>query len=114
MAVLYLMAGFNHFINPEFYIKIIPRYLGNAQLINIISAIAEISLAILLFFKFFRIWACYAIILMLLAFIPAHIFMLQKDFCIGENCTPQWILWIRLLVLQPLLIWWAWAVRNVE
>ncbi len=114
MAALYLLAGFNHFINPEFYLKIIPQYMGNAQMINTVSGIAEITLAILLFFKATRTWACYAVILMLLAFLPAHIFMLTKGFCIGENCTPQWILWIRLLLLQPLLIWWAWSVRNVQ
>lgn len=114
MAALYLLAGFNHFRNPEFYTRIIPPYMGNAVMINSIAGIAEISLAILLLFTVSRKWASYAVILMLLAFIPAHIYMLQKGFCIGENCSPSWILWIRLLVLQPLLIWWAWSVRNVK
>lgn len=114
MAALYLLAGINHFRNPEFYTRIIPPYMGNAAMINSISGIAEISLGILLLFTITRKWACYAVILMLLAFIPAHIYMLQKGFCIGENCTPSWILWIRLLVLQPLLTWWAWSVRNVK
>ena len=114
MAALYLLAGINHFRSPEFYTRIIPPYMGNAAMINSLSGFAEISLAILLLFKNSRQWASYAIILMLLAFIPAHIYMLQKGFCIGENCTPSWILWIRLLVLQPLLIWWAWSVRNVK
>jgi uncharacterized membrane protein len=111
MAAFYLLAGLNHFRNPEAYYPIIPSYVGDAGLINILSGIAETALAILLLFKVTRRWACYGIILMLLAFIPAHIYMLQKGFCVEGNCAPGWLLWVRLLVLQPLLILWAWKNR---
>lgn len=112
MAIFYLLAGINHFRSPQFYYSIIPSYLGNAPMINILSGIAEIIFAFLLLLKPTRKWACYGIILMLLAFVPAHIYMLQKGFCIGENCVPIGLLWIRILVLQPMLIWWAWKNRK--
>lgn len=111
MVTLYLLAGLNHFINPEFYYKIIPPYLGNPGVINTVAGISEILLAILLLPVLTRKWACYGIILMLLAFVPAHIYMLQKEFPVNGRNTPAWILWVRLVIIQPLLILWAWSNR---
>lgn len=116
MFAFYLLAGVNHFRNPEGYLKIIPSYMNDAVLINTIAGIAETVFAILLLFKTSRKVACYGIILMLLAFIPSHIYMLQTGFCpevAGEiRCAPQWLLWGRLIIFQPLLIYWAWVNRN--
>jgi len=110
MSAFYLLAGINHFRNPEAYYSIIPDYFSNPYLINISSGIAEMLLAILLLIPQTRKLSCYLIIAMLLFFIPAHIYMLKVGFCINGSCLPQWALWLRLLLLQPLLIFWAW--RN--
>lgn len=113
MAGLYLLAGLNHFINPEFYHKIIPPWLGNPVPINIAAGVAEIVLAVLLLFRYTRNWACYGIILMLLAFIPAHVYMLQVAVeGSRQSAAPAWILWLRLLIIQPVLIWWAFRLRT--
>ena len=112
MAALYLLAGLNHFKNPQFYHAIIPPWIGDAPLVNTLAGIAEIVLAILLLFKATRKWACYGIILMLIAFIPTHIYMLQEGLGINGNTAPAWLLWIRLVILQPLLIFWAWVHRK--
>ena len=116
MFVLYLVAGINHFRKPTAYYPLIPDWIGHAELINVAAGVAEIGFAVLLLFKATRKWACYGIILMLLAFIPSHIQMLQTGFCpeIAGNirCAPAWTLWVRLIVLQPLLIYWAWSNRN--
>lgn len=116
MCPLYLLAGINHFRNPEGYYKIIPPWIGNVELVNTAAGIAEILLALLLIFNKTRRWACYGIIAMLLAFLPAHVYMLQTGFCPEiagvKKCAPEWALWMRLLLFQPLLIWWAWTNRN--
>lgn len=112
MIIFYLLAGVNHFRSPANYKAIIPAYLGNASWINIAAGISEILLAILLLFKLTRRLAAFGIILMLLAFIPAHVYMLQDHICIDKICPPDWVLWFRLFVLQPILIMWAWSVRN--
>ena len=116
MLVFYLLAGINHFRNPQGYLKIIPPWLGDAGLINIAAGVAEITFAILLLFKTSRRWACYGIILMLVAFLPSHIYMLQTGFCPelagAIRCAPAWLLWLRLILFQPLLIYWAWNTRN--
>lgn len=112
MVVLYALAGINHFRSPDNYLKIIPPYLGDASLLNLLAGIAEILLAVLLLFKATRKLAAMGIILLLIAFIPVHIYMLQTGFCVGTFCAPQWLLWLRLLILQPLLMAWAWWVRK--
>jgi len=113
MIVFYLIAGIGHFRKPESYYRIIPDYLPNPVLINIVAGIAEIALAILLVFSFTRKFAAYAIIAMLIAFIPAHIVMIQKGWCFSPGyCLPEWATWIRLFPLQFLLMWWAWSNRK--
>jgi uncharacterized membrane protein len=112
MAIFYLLAGINHFRNPTAYYAIIPPYLPHPHLINIVSGFSEIILALLLFNHATRKIACYLIIAMLIAFVPAHIYMIQAGFCTGSFCLPSWALWVRLLILQPLLIAWAWKTRE--
>ncbi|MEO7523451.1 MAG: DoxX family protein [Ferruginibacter sp.] len=112
MTFFYLAAGINHFYNPGAYYKIIPPFFSNAELVNVCGGIAEIVLGILLIFSQTRKIAAYGIILMLIAFIPTHIYMLQVGFCVNNFCLPQWVLWLRLILLQPLLILWAWTNRK--
>lgn len=111
MVVFYLLAGINHLRSPETYLAIIPPYIGHEYLINIIAGMAEIAFAILLVIPQIRRWSSIAIILMLIAFVPTHIYMIKAN-CAGSFCLPEWLLWIRLLLLQPLLILWAWWHRK--
>lgn len=112
MIVFYLFAGYNHFANPSFYYPIIPPYLSNwSESINILAGIVEIALAILLIPRATRKTAAWGIILMLIAFIPSHIYFIQKgSFQLGSLAVNPMIGWIRLLVIHPLLILWAWMI----
>jgi len=110
LIVFYLFAGYNHFATPSFYIPIIPPYLATwAKEINIISGIAEILLALLLIPKTTRPFAVKGIIIMLIAFIPSHIYFIQKgSFTLGSITITPTLSYIRLLVGQPILILWVW------
>lgn len=112
MAAFYLLAAINHFRNPEAYYKIIPPYLPYPVLINLMSGIAEMLFAFLLLIPAAKKWACYGIMIMLIAFIPAHIYMFTTGWCIKDFCLPQWAIWLRLILLQPLLILWAWWLKD--
>ena len=48
MAVLYAFAGFNHLVNPEFYVAIIPPQLPAPDWLNLASGLAEIVLGVFL------------------------------------------------------------------
>lgn len=111
MAGFYVLAGINHFVNPQFYIDLIPPYFPFKEFINIISGIIEIALGILLIPKQTRKWAGYAIILMLIAFIPSHVYFVQIGSCIeGGLCVSEFAGWARLIAIHPLLIAWAYWV----
>ena len=114
-AVFYTFAGINHFVDPEFYYPLIPDYLGYPETINYLSGAVEIAFGLMLFFNATRKTAAYLITLMLIAFIPSHVYFIQLGSCIdGGLCVPEWLGWLRLIIIHPLLIWWAWGVRNVD
>lgn len=113
LIAFYLFAGFNHFRDPDFYYPLIPPYFNYIYEINVLSGLIEVLLALGLSFSKTRKLAVYGIILMLLAFIPAHIYFIEEGGCMSESlCVPAWIAWVRLIVVHPLLIAWVWWHRK--
>lgn len=104
MAILYILAGLNHFRNPGMYIRIIPPFFKNPKLLNTVSGLAEVILGILLMLSFTTKYAAWGIIALLIAIFPANFYMFQnKKASFG---LPKWILFVRLS-LQIVLIVWA-------
>jgi uncharacterized membrane protein len=109
LIIFFLVAGVNHFLNPSFYLPLIPDYLPEPELINLLSGVLEVLQALGLILLKTRKIASLGIILLLVLFIPSHIYFLQIGSCAeGSLCVTPWIAWIRLLVIHPLLIYWAW------
>jgi len=106
MAMLYILAGSNHFRNPKVYLKIIPDYIPNPNLANKISGWAEIILGIALCIPNISKMGAWGLIILLIAIFPTHIYMLQNEKAAMR--LPKWILYIRL-PLQLLLIYWAYS-----
>jgi uncharacterized membrane protein len=109
MAFLYAGAGINHFINPKFYLGIMPKFFPMPNLLNQLSGVAEIILAIGLLVASTRQISAYLIIAMLISFFAIHISHLFQPpkLAIGK----EWFLYVRL-ALQFVLIYWAWAVSK--
>ncbi len=114
LGVFYTLAGINHFISPSFYIPLIPPVFPNPDFINVTAGIFEILLGLGVFFFPTRKFAAWGIVTMFLAFIPSHWYFLQIGSCIQDGlCVPAFIGWIRLLVIHPMLIYWAfWVSRQ--
>jgi uncharacterized membrane protein len=113
MSAFYLIAGLNHFVDPASYYPLIPSYLPFPEFINIFSGIAEVTFAVGLLFLKYRKTSAWGIILMLIAFIPAHVYFIQIDSCIPDGlCMPKWGGWVRLIVVHPILIGWAWIYTK--
>ena len=111
-SIFYIAAGFNHFRKPLIYETLIPPYFPWHETINVSAGIAEIVLGAGLLFIVTRRWAAYGIVLLLLLFIPAHIYHIQMNGCLPGLCFSPWIVWMRLLILHPILIAWAWWYRK--
>jgi uncharacterized membrane protein len=116
MIVFYIFAGYNHFANPAFYYPIIPPYLSEwSRSVNILSGIIEIALALMLIPGGTRKAAAWGIFIMLIAFIPSHIYFIQKGhFQLGSFEVTPFIAWFRLLVIHPVLLFWAWYISKTE
>jgi len=115
MVIFYFLAGLNHFIMPDFYYGLIPDYLPFPKIINTLAGIAELTLAGGLLFPMFRRFAAYGIVVMLIAFIPSHIYFIEIGSCVSHGlCVPAWVGWVRLIVIHPLLILWAIKVSTMK
>ena len=109
LVVFYIVAGINHFRDPLSYIKIIPGYLPLPRFLNLAAGFFELLFAMMLVFSKTRQLGAWGIILMLLAFLPVHISMIgDAPLKMGSLTVTPLLAWIRLLILQPLLIYWAW------
>lgn len=111
MIVLYILAGVNHFIHPGFYLKIMPPWLPYRKELVFISGITEVLFALLLIPSSTRTFAAWAIIALLIAVFPANIQMSINYY--KENNPHLWLTLARLL-LQPLLIIWAYQFTKPE
>lgn len=111
MAVLYIMAGINHFWHPETYLKIIPYFLPLKEELNYLTGVLEILLGGLLFFSFARRQAAWGLIVLLILIFPANV---QMAFNYALQGHPfLWLAWLRL-PLQLGLIWWAYIYTYTD
>lgn len=113
-AVALIFVGILHLVYPKAFLPMIPPYLPFPEFVNAAAGIAEIVIGVGLLSKRHGRSAAFGLILMLFAFIPAHIYHIQMDGCVSDLiCIPRWAAELRLYVGQPLLILIAfWFTRN--
>tara|TARA_B100000686_G_C15978907_1_gene566422 strand:- start:88 stop:483 length:396 start_codon:yes stop_codon:yes gene_type:complete len=115
MSFFYVNVGIKHFIDPEWFMYIIPPYLTFIGLeLVYISGFFEILLGLLVLFKKYRKIASYGLILLLIAVYPANIYL-------AINEAPQKLIgissfvasWIRL-PMQFILIGIAYYQSKIK
>ena len=113
--LFYLSAGINHIISPDFYVNLIPNYLPYPYGINILCGLIEIALSLFLLFpKYLKIGA-WGIIVLLIFFIPSHVYFIKIGSCVPNGlCVNPIISWLRLIIVHPILILWAWYVGKLN
>jgi uncharacterized membrane protein len=107
LALLFIVAGVNHFVDEPFYMKIMPDYIPLAlhRPAVIVSGIAEIVLGALLVIPRTRRLAAWGLIALLIAVFPANIYVYQhQELFPGVSPTAHLI----RLPLQAVMIAWAW------
>lgn len=109
MCIVYVGAGVIHFINPGFYLKIMPWYLPAHLELIYISGFCEILLGIGIIPLKTRKVSSLLIIAMLTLFLIIHVQMLIDTWHTGGV-----IFWIGVfrLPLQFVLIRWSWLVYK--
>jgi uncharacterized membrane protein len=104
-AAIFIFAGFNHFRDPGFYLRIMPPYLPWPSALHMIAGFFEVVLGVMLLVPRFQKLAAWGLIALLLAVYPANIHM-----AVNWRLYPDLRMifhWIRL-PLQFVLIAWAW------
>lgn len=116
LALFYFFAGLNHFFYPEFYLPLIPPFFPKPEVINLLSGFLEILLGLGVSYLPTRKKAAWGIFMLLICFIPSHVYFIQLGSCIeGGLCVSEWLGWTRLLVIHPLLLYWAfWVHKNAK
>ena len=107
LAAAFVMAGINHFINPQFYVKMMPPVLPAHLFLVYLSGVFQIALGILLTIRRFSRFAAWALIALLIAVFPANVFMAQQPELFSEFSPAALYLRLPLQAVIIALIYWS-------
>lgn len=110
LGIGFVLAGFNHFRDPAFYLNIMPPYLPWHLFLVYLSGVIEIILGISLLIKRLQPYAAWGLILLLLAVFPANIHMAMNTELYPEiNAT---FIYLRLPIQFVIIAWAFWFTRK--
>jgi len=93
----YVYVGLLHFIQSDFFLKIMPPYLPYHLPLVYASGFIEITLGVCLLFKKLRFFAGWGLILLLIAVYPANIYLAFNETPqIALGISPFMASWVRL------------------
>tara|TARA_Y100001970_G_scaffold293348_1_gene439582 strand:- start:672 stop:1055 length:384 start_codon:yes stop_codon:yes gene_type:complete len=79
LSLFYIYVGIKHFIDPYWFVQIMPPYLPYHLELVYLSGFFEVFLGLFLLFSKSRKYAAYGIILLLIAVYPANIYLAFND-----------------------------------
>ena len=77
LAIFLIGAGITHFLNPAFFLRIMPPYLPLHKELVLVSGIFEVLLGVLLLVPASSRWAAWGIVALLIAVFPANLYVFQ-------------------------------------
>ena len=77
-SIFYVLVGIKHFIDPNFFLAIVPPYLPYHLELVYISGLFEILFGVMILFPKYRYWGSVGLILLLIAVFPANIYLFQS------------------------------------
>ncbi len=109
-ALFMLMGGVQHFIKPDFYLPFVPGFLPFPLIIIYLSGVLEIALGLLLLFRKYAGIAALGIFILMLLFLPIHVWDVISDTpAIGSHKAALIRLPFQLLFLAI-----AWKIKQVS
>lgn len=110
LGILFIAAGLYHFINPDFYLRIMPPYLPWHLFLVHLSGLFESALGIMLLIPKFTRLAAWGLIALLIAVFPANIHMAMNPQLYPD--IPPFALWLRLPLQGVFIAWAYWYTGN--
>lgn len=111
LGLFFILAGLNHFINPDFYLNIMPAYLPWHLPLVYLSGLIEMVFGVLLLFPAFTVIAAWGLIALLFAVFPANVHMAMNPEFYNY---PEIALWLRLPLQGVLILWAFWYTRSPQ
>lgn len=111
IGIIFILAGINHFVMPNFYLQIMPPYLPFPMALIYLSGLAEIVCGALFIPKQTRSLGAWLTILLLIAVFPANIQMSIDEYQNGGLLFYGSVL---RLPLQFLIIWWVYKFTKQD
>ena len=109
LALLMITAGIGHFLNPDFFLKIMPPYLPFHRELVYLSGLFEIALGISLLIPRLSQLAAWGIVALLIAVFPANIYLYQHQEIVPASPSVHFL----RMILQAVLIFWAcWYTKK--
>ena len=110
-SIFYVIVGIKHFIEPGYFLSIVPPYLPYHLELVYISGLFEILFGLLILFPKYRYYGANGLILLLVAVFPANIYLAQsKEAQEAIGATQEIATW--RLPIQGVLIWIAYFIRR--
>ena len=110
-SIFYVIVGIKHFIDPNFFLAIVPPYLAYHLELVYVSGLFEILFGIMILIPKYRYWGSVGLIFLLIAVFPANIYLFQSVEAQKAIGATQEIATWRLPV-QGILIWIAYWIRK--
>ena len=108
-ALFMVAAGMAHFVNPAFYLRIMPPWLPWHEELVWLSGVCEVVAGVLVAMpRTRRVGGLFAVAVLLGVF-PANVWMAVDTSLWPE--VPTWTRWARLPLQAP-LIYWAWRISR--
>ncbi len=79
MSIAYTYVGIRHFIDPDFFLAIMPNYFSLHLFFVYLTGLMEVVFGVLLVFKKTRKIAAYGLIVLLVIVFPANIHLVQSE-----------------------------------
>lgn len=109
VALFMIYAGVQHFLKPEFYLPFVPSFLPFQTIIIYLSGAVEIIVGVLLLTKKHQGIGAYALLVLMLVFLPVHINDVISDTpAIGSQRAA-----VIRLVIQFLVIALCWKFKKL-
>ena len=112
MSFFYIRVGVLHFIDPQFFLHIMPPYLNFHLELVYLSGFFEIILGLGLLIKKYRFYAAWGLVLLLIAVFPANIYLAQSTEAQDLLGITQRAAIIRLPLQIPLLLLAYWHSKG--
>ena len=110
-SIFYTIVGVKHFIEPDYFLSIIPPYLPFHIELVYISGFFEILFGLMILFPKYRYYGSIGLIFLLIAIFPANIYLAQsKEAQEAIGASQQIAIW--RLPIQGILIWIAYWIRK--